>query len=80
MKKLQRLRTHQSLSLPNIKFKVIIRKNCNEEKLSWSDYVKMFRSMNPEIPDDFYGKWFEIFKTAKMPDKSDFNLPTTKEL
>ena len=39
----------------------------------------MFRSKNPEIPDDFYGKWFEIFKTAKMPDKSDFNLPTTKE-
>ena len=56
-----------------------LRKNCNEEKLSWADYVKMFRSKNPEIPDDFYGKWIEIFKAAKMPNESDFNLPTTKE-
>ena len=39
-----------------------LRKNCTEEKLSWADYNKIFRSKNPEIPDEFYGKWIELIR------------------
>ena len=58
-----------------------LRKDCKEEKRTWSDYVNIFRCQNPEIPDEFYGKWAEIFEkdSPKMPMESDFNLPTTRE-
>ena len=46
-----------------------------------TNYVKIFRSKNPEIPDEFYGKWIELIRenSDKMPNASNFNLPTTKE-
>ena len=49
--------------------------------MSWADYVMFFRSENPEISDEFYGKWIEIIKEdpSKRPCEKDFNLPTTKE-
>ena len=55
-----------------------LRKDCTEEKLSWSDYLKLFRSKNPEILDEL---WIKIIKDdySKMPKETDFNLPTTKE-
>ena len=58
-----------------------MRKDCKEEKVSWADYVKIFRSENPDIPDDFYGKWIGVIEKnlIKRPLEKDFNLPTTKE-
>ena len=58
-----------------------LRKDCTEEKLSWADYVTSFRSGNPEISDDFYGKWIDLVKkvSIKRPSEKDFNLPTTKD-
>ena len=58
-----------------------LRKDCIEEKLSWADYLTSFRSENPEISDEFYGKWIEIVKeySIKRPCEKDFNLPSTKE-
>ena len=34
----------------------------NKEKTPWTDYVKNFIEVNPEIPSFFYGKWIEIIK------------------
>ena len=58
-----------------------LRKDCTEEKKSWADYILQFRSENPEIPDNFYGKWIEIVRdeSIKRPTEKDFCLPTTSE-
>ena len=36
------------------------RKNCRSEKVSWIQYVLRFMENNPEIPPEFYGKWWKI--------------------
>ena len=56
-----------------------LRKDCTEEKVSWPEYIKMFRLENAEIPVDFYGKWAETFKQEVQvaPREQDFNLPTS---
>ena len=41
-----------------------LRKDCNEEKVSWAEYVRKFRSENPDISDEFYGKWIEIIRES----------------
>ena len=58
-----------------------VRNKCTEEKVSWTDYVSIFRTENPEISDDFYGKWIQVIKedVSKRPCEKDFNLPSTKE-
>ena len=61
-------------------YKNHLRKDCNNDKVSWKDYVKGFKQSNPEFPDLFYGKWSELQKTpAKIgPTEKDFNIPTTQ--
>jgi predicted metal-dependent hydrolase len=36
------------------------RKNCRSEKVSWIQYVLRFMENNPDIPPEFYGKWWKI--------------------
>ena len=36
------------------------RKNCRSEKVSWIQYVLRFMESNPEVPPEFYGKWWKI--------------------
>ena len=54
-------------------FSSIVQYRCEKQE--------MFRSDNPEIPDDFYGKWIEILKNTSMkkPNEKDFNLPTNRD-
>ena len=58
-----------------------LRKECTEVKVNWAGYVSMFREGNPEISNEFYGKWIELIKAdpIKRPTEKDFNLPNTKE-
>ena len=55
-----------------------LRKDCENEKLSWSEYVKKFRLRYPEIPDEFYGKWINK-KKLQRPTEADFHLPKNQE-
>ena len=36
------------------------RKNCRSEKVSWIQYVLKFMETYPEIPPEFYGKWWKV--------------------
>ena len=36
------------------------RKNCRSEKVSWIHYVLRFMENHPEVPPEFYGKWWKI--------------------
>ena len=67
--------------LCNVCFGHHLRKDCNEEKVGWAEYVRKFRSENPDISDEFNGKWIKIIRESsnKMPEEKDYNLPTTKE-
>jgi hypothetical protein len=50
------------------------RKNCRSEKVSWIQYVLRFMENNPDIPPDFYGKWWKIVNEEFgeiVPDNSD---------
>ena len=58
-----------------------IRKDCENEKISWKDYIEIFKEENPEIPASFYGKWSEntTLSSKKKPTEKDFNIPTTQD-
>ncbi len=46
------------------------KRNCHSRKVLWIDYVAQFVAENPDIPDEYYGKWVEIIKkteTEKNP-------------
>ena len=36
------------------------RKNCRSEKVSWVQYVLRFMESHPDVPPEFYGKWWKI--------------------
>ena len=57
-----------------------LRKDCNNEKLPWADYVRNFKDHNPEIPDEFYGKWFKKarIRVLECPTEKQFHLPSCK--
>ena len=54
----------------------------------WTDYIRIFRDSNPDIPNEFYGeslmimvnqkRVFEKMKVANGPRAEDFGLPRTK--
>ena len=56
-----------------------LRKNCNEPKKKWTDYIKIFRESNPDIPDDFFGEFANRTVNKKSqesgPKPEDFGLP-----
>ena len=58
-----------------------LRKDCENEKVTWNEYIKRFKQKHPEIPDHFYGKWYNLALKhhSKCPTEKDFNLPTSKE-
>ena len=59
-----------------------LRRDCNEKKITWKDYVEYFVESNPDIPLDFYGSGLERqVKTKKVnrPQPKDFGLPKTEE-
>jgi hypothetical protein len=41
------------------------KRNCHSRKVLWIDYVARFITENPDIPDEYYGKWVEIVKIQK---------------
>ena len=57
-----------------------LRKDCGNTKLSWGNYVDKFRLSNPEIPDEFYGKWLKKtnIKVIECPSEKDFHLPKSQ--
>jgi hypothetical protein len=44
------------------------RKDCQEEKVDWINYVRTFINQNEEIPDEMFGRWFQI--CLKQPQES----------
>jgi hypothetical protein len=36
------------------------RRNCRSERVTWIQYCLNFMEKNPEIPQDYYGKWWKI--------------------
>ena len=36
------------------------RRNCRSERVTWVQYCLNFMERNPEIPPEFYGKWWKI--------------------
>ena len=57
-----------------------LRKDCNNDKVTWADYVRSFKHSNPEFPDLFYGKWSDLSKSKQgtCQTERDFNIPTCK--
>ena len=66
------------------------KKDCDAEKLTWTEYVDKFAEENPELPGDFYGNYWEKQATKNMqnrsikpklvkPGPSDFGVPVSKE-
>jgi hypothetical protein len=40
-------------------------RNCHSRKVLWIDYVAQFIDENPDIPEEYYGKWSEIVKKTE---------------
>ena len=53
-----------------------LRKDCSNVKLSWGNYVTKFKQNNPDIPDEFYGKWLKKINrdVPVCPTEKDFHL------
>jgi hypothetical protein len=43
------------------------KKTCQSSKKLWMEYVDHFISLNPDVPDDCYGRWLDIINKAKDP-------------
>ena len=41
------------------------RKTCNNEKVPWMDYVKLFMTKNPDFPPQAFGKWAALSSETK---------------
>ena len=46
-----------------------LRKDCEESKVTWTEYIKLFKEENPSIPDDFYGSNLERFDSSSKQKK-----------
>ena len=53
------------------------RKDCQNQKMAWIDYVRMFVCDNPDFESDLFGRWNEILKREGA--KSEESSRTTKE-
>jgi hypothetical protein len=42
------------------------RKTCNQERVTWIEYVGELMKVKPEIPDEFYGKWAPIVHEIRV--------------
>ena len=58
-----------------------LRKDCENEKITWHDYIGIFKSQNPDIPESFYGNPSVKMSnnTCQRPTEKDFNIPTTQD-
>ena len=58
-----------------------LRKDCKNEKVTWHDYVGIFKSQNPDIPESFYGNPSvkSSNNSCQRPTEKDFNIPTTQD-
>ena len=36
------------------------RRNCRSDKVPWTQYVLKFMETHPEVPKEFYGRWWKI--------------------
>ena len=61
-----------------------LRRDCENEKITWPAYVKKFILENPEIPKELYGSCYgrvmkeyhqKVSSTKPKPVMRDFNLP-----
>ena len=57
-----------------------LRRDCTSQKVSWNDYIGIFKNENPDIPESFYGKWADAPPQPEMrkPNEKDFFLPTNQ--
>ena len=57
-----------------------LRKNCDGSKITWSDYIRLFRDSNREIPDEFYCENLERFdKTRRAQEQRTPFVPPRNE-
>ena len=59
-----------------------LRKDCEGSKVTWAEYIKLFKEKNPTISDDFYGENLERFdssKKTKFSTKEPFIAPRNGE-
>ena len=42
------------------------KRNCQSKKVPWIDYVCNFIADNPDIPEEYYGKWSEIVRKVGL--------------
>ena len=54
-----------------------LRKDCENERVTWNDYVGIFKCQNPDIPESFYGT--SSAHPSKNPSKNSCHRPTEKE-
>ena len=76
---------HQVKKLCTRCFETHLRKDCEEEKKSWFDYVRKFMAENAEIDKEFYGGHYDrVLKdsqksqAASRPAPEDYNLPKSR--
>jgi hypothetical protein len=43
------------------------KKTCQSSKKLWMEYLDQFISLNPDVPDDCYGRWLDIINKAQDP-------------
>ena len=67
-------------------FEAHLRKDCEEDKKTWFDYIRKFMSENEEIENEFYGGHYERvlkdskkLRSASRPEPEDYNLPRNKD-
>jgi hypothetical protein len=60
------------------------RKNCKSEKRRWVDYVLDFMGQYQDIPDEIYGRWYQVIneefgEVVKPQDQNITNQPEERE-
>jgi hypothetical protein len=54
------------------------RKDCHREKLDWIDYVSTFINSNEHIPEEMFGRWYQLcIKRAQEGNKTSDDVATT---
>ena len=60
------------------------RKNCKSEKRRWVDYVLDFMGQYQDIPDEIYGRWYQVIneefgEVVKQQDQDTANQPADSQ-
>ena len=80
--------SHTTLALCTGCYEKHLRRNCENEKISWPEYVKKFILENSEIPREFYGNFIDRVKKGKLqkpnelpskPTMKEFNIPESQQ-